>query len=154
MDNNTPQVQQQGPSRPIPDYAALKAEHDARFLEVLKREQEPNRKLLDEAIEAATPERLREMLRATIIEFDEAFEFVCSEMLVDENAPDDEDEDEDEEEEEAEAASVAPAASKRKIEYTTLRYEVCRQCNEEYDASDNTKERCVYHPGTFFLPYK
>lgn len=91
-------------------------------------------KLLSSAIEAATPERLRKTLQEMCNKSPEAFNLACSALLTN---PD------------ISAASggpnVAAAGKKRK------RFEMCFQCEKEYNVEDNHESSCVWHSGTFLF---
>jgi hypothetical protein len=81
---------------------------------------------LQKAIKSATHERLRIALLAICSKSEEASKLAGEELLV-----------------------QSSAAKKRKSddEDSTLRYEVCVQCKEEFDTTTNGPDSCQYHDG-------
>jgi hypothetical protein len=84
---------------------------------------------LDKAIDAATLERLRATLHLVCAKSEAASKLVSAALLV----PDD----------------AASTSRKRKAgeDDSTLRYETCVQCKEEYDTTTNDKYSCQWHDG-------
>ena len=132
----------------------------------------PSPQLLNNAIDDSTVTRLRTVLRDICNESPEAFKLVCDKLLIQGKVPkqapgrtaqrpinlddDDDDEDEDSEDSESDAedyddqsTTTAPqTGQKRGSAYAGPRYEICEQCNKEYDVL--LEEECVWHEGTSF----
>jgi hypothetical protein len=89
----------------------------------------PTSSQLDKAIDAATLERLRATLHFVCAKSKVASKLVSAALLV----PDD----------------AAGTSRKRKAgeDNSTLRYETCVQCKEEYDTTTNDKYSCQWHDG-------
>lgn len=85
-----------------------------------------NDALLD-AIDSATLKRVQTVLREVCLECPEALNLASKKLLV--------------------SPTEAPG-TKRKHD-STQRYEICVQCNEEYDTKDNQEDSCVWHSGMF-----
>jgi hypothetical protein len=78
------------------------------------------------AINSATLERVQTVLREICAQNPQAFELASAKLLV----PNRDD-------------------AKRKRDSThQQRYEICVQCEEEYDVLDNEQGACEWHPGT------
>jgi hypothetical protein len=98
------------------------------------------RALLSEAIQSSTDERLRVTLQRICDANPEAFEQASRELL-----------------EGPKSAVVGPTPAaqgqKRKLKYTRQRYEICSQCDEEYDVMENKKGEplCSWHEGMDLL---
>jgi hypothetical protein len=132
----------------------------------------PSLQLLNNAIDDSTISRLRTVLRDICNESPEAFKLACDKLLIQGKVPnqapgrtaqrpinldddeddDDEDEDEDEDEDSEDDVEEEPPLDpqpgrKRGRAYAGPRYEICEQCNEEYDVL--LEEECVWHEGTF-----
>jgi hypothetical protein len=86
------------------------------------------------AIDSATPERVRQVLREICATNPEAFRSACDKLLVANDA----------------AIALPDSDMKRKRETHQLRYEICVQCEEEYDVLDNEEGACEWHPGPYF----
>ncbi|EAT82605.1 hypothetical protein HBH56_112270 [Parastagonospora nodorum] len=84
--------------------------------------------VLHDAIDSATIDRLRTVLRAICTENTAAFKLACDHLLVVQGADGDTD-------------------TKRKRDERLQRFEICEQCQEEYDVLDNPDDACVWHPG-------
>ncbi|OAG03085.1 uncharacterized protein CC84DRAFT_1219992 [Paraphaeosphaeria sporulosa] len=104
------------------------------------------------AIQAATPDRLREVLTALCLEQRATFTATYQKLLVDESQQLDVGDSEDDA-----SASEAELPPKRRFPMPEgpapqlgnkrKRYEVCKQCDKEYDSLVNTKTSCIYHDG-------
>jgi hypothetical protein len=86
------------------------------------------------AIDSATPERVRQVLREICATNPEAFRSACDKLLVANDA----------------AVTLPGSDMKRKRETHQQRYEICVQCEEEYDVLDNEEGACEWHPGPYF----
>jgi hypothetical protein len=134
----------------------------------------PSQQLLNNAIDTSTIARLRIVLRDMCSESPEAFKLACDKLLVQGKDPkqvpgrtaqrpihledddDDDDEDEDEDENETDSdeedyedyynAKEPQGGQKRARTHAGQRYEICEQCNEEFDVLGG--EECVWHDGT------
>jgi hypothetical protein len=85
------------------------------------------------AIDTATIERLRNVLRHVIVNKD-AKDIVVKDLLVD-------------------SSKKRKSPSQDTVHQPTKkqkRYEVCTQCEEEYDVTENNSESCEWHPGSFY----
>ncbi|KAJ4355599.1 uncharacterized protein N0V89_003619 [Didymosphaeria variabile] len=110
---------------------------------------------LFDAIQSATADRVRVVLRDICIYQPTAFEAAYQKLLVDDGETFDVgDEEEDESAPEARASPKTPkrrvtkAAPNLQAGSKRRRYEICHQCDEEYDAVANARTSCVYHDGT------
>jgi hypothetical protein len=74
------------------------------------------------AIDSATLDRVRTVLREICTENPQAFQSACDKLLLN-------------------------VGTKRKRGPTQQRYEICVQCGEEYDVLSNNDKACVWHPG-------
>src|SRR5262245_10622715 len=121
---------------------------------ILTSDVNPQKALLTAAIQSCTQERLRKSFRYICDNCPDAFNLACERLLTayDDNAEvDDEDEsnpslsssgeddEEEEDEQHEEEPTPAPQGQKRKRAFTHQRYEVCCQCDKEYDILKNTK---------------
>jgi hypothetical protein len=104
--------------------------------------------LLENAIRNATSPRLVETLWEICQGSVEAFNLACDKLLVG-----DEDEEEQDEStkngtatEEAEEIDSAAVLQRKRV-LTRSRYEVCKQCHQEYDVEENGPDSCVFHDG-------
>ncbi|EJT69656.1 hypothetical protein GGTG_12540 [Gaeumannomyces tritici R3-111a-1] len=92
--------------------------------------------LLNEAIHTISADRLREFVRELCTTSETARKHFSDRLLVDlttedaDNTP---------------AEEGASTGQKRK--HTRQRYEVCEQCNNEYDVETNGPTSCVWHDG-------
>jgi hypothetical protein len=85
------------------------------------------------AIDTATIERLRNVLRHVIVNKD-AKDIVVKDLLVD-------------------SSKKRKSPSQDTVHQPTKkqkRYEFCTQCEEEYDVTENNSESCEWHPGSFY----
>lgn len=87
--------------------------------------------VLHNAIDSATIDRLRTVLRAICTENPAAFKLACDNLLVVQGADGNTD-------------------TKRKRDEPLQRFETCEQCKEEYDVLDNPDDACVWHPGKHY----
>jgi hypothetical protein len=74
------------------------------------------------AIDSATLDRVRTVLRDICAENPQAFQSACDKLLLN-------------------------VGTKRKRGPTQQRYEICVQCGKEYDVLSNNDKACVWHPG-------
>lgn len=83
---------------------------------------------LEEAIESASRARLQSVLRSICSDSKVASRLASKALLTHDDAS---------------------ASKKRKAgdEHSTLRYEMCIQCNEEFDTTTNDKYSCQWHEG-------
>jgi hypothetical protein len=81
---------------------------------------------LQEAIEFATHERLKKVLLSICSKSEEASKLAAEELLVQDSA-----------------------SNKRKPnnKHSALRYEMCRQCDKEFDTTTNGPDSCRWHKG-------
>lgn len=49
------------------------------------------------------------------------------------------------------AAAEAKWKAVHKLKRQRPRYAICRNCNEEFDITQNDRGGCVYHPGKFVI---
>ena len=115
-------------------------------------------------IDSATPDRLRTLLKNLSITSPANFESIQAELMLQhgalkrawsENDEDDDDEDNsddnsedsghDDESDYSDEQTNAPASRQR--------FEICEQCNEEYDVLHNDKKSCQWHEGKHHHPY-
>jgi hypothetical protein len=115
-------------------------------------------------IDSATPDRLRTLLKNLSTTAPANFESIQGELMLQhgalkrawsENNEDDDDEDNsgdssedsghDDESDYSDEQTDAPASRQR--------FEICEQCNEEYDVLHNDKKSCVWHEGKLHHPY-
>ncbi|KAF2825775.1 hypothetical protein CC86DRAFT_34829 [Ophiobolus disseminans] len=76
--------------------------------------------ILSTAIQSASLTRLQTVLQEICLESPEAYNLACQKLLV--------------------------SSGKRKRE-STHRYEICAQCKQEYDVTQNCSDACQWHPG-------
>jgi hypothetical protein len=88
--------------------------------------------LLD-AINSASPIRTRIVLIDICTQNPQACQLACDRLLL------------------GHKQSGHKSSAKRKRNTTRQRYEICKQCKEEYDVQDNPKDACIWHPGRFPL---
>jgi hypothetical protein len=81
---------------------------------------------LREAIKSATPERLRIALLAICSKSEEASKLASKELLV---------------------QSSATKKRKSDDEHSNIRYDICTQCEKEFDTTANGPESCQWHDG-------
>jgi hypothetical protein len=96
--------------------------------------------ILLQAIDSATHDRLRTVLREICIESPAAFKLACDKLLVGQAAIGD-----------ANGQANGEASTKRKRDEPLQRYEICEQCETEYDVLDNHEDACIWHPGKSIL---
>ncbi|KAF2276430.1 uncharacterized protein EI97DRAFT_458365 [Westerdykella ornata] len=104
-----------------------------------------SRSLLDEAIECATITRLQRTIREMCDRSDEALQVAREALLV---------RNEDEQKKEDVAKDLGPSSTnkrKRASGEMMKRYEICKQCKQEYDVTKNWPESCVWHRGLLFV---
>jgi hypothetical protein len=82
---------------------------------------------LFDAIDSATLDRVRTVLREVCAHNSEAFALASAKLLVQNREH--------------------PTDAKRKRDAHQQRYEICVQCEEEYDILDNDEGACEWHPG-------
>jgi hypothetical protein len=93
--------------------------------------------MLRDAIASANPKRVRDVLSTICNHLPQARDLACAELLV--NAA-------DESEEQMTSNKKRPSGS----EYTRQRYEICEQCEEEFDVVENDEdEGCEWHDGMY-----
>ncbi|PVH96153.1 hypothetical protein DM02DRAFT_599716 [Periconia macrospinosa] len=92
--------------------------------------QDNDRALLSSAIETATPSRLRKAFQEICDKSPEAFNLACSALLTKPGTA-----------AAAEGSNAASAGDKRK------RFEICIQCEKEYNVETNDEKSCVWHSG-------
>jgi hypothetical protein len=88
--------------------------------------------LLD-AIDSATLDRVRKVLKELCTSNPQAFDFACEQLLVP-----------------SQARSAPASDAKRKRDTMAThhqRYEICMKCKDEYDILDNPMGACECHPG-------
>ncbi|KAF2806286.1 uncharacterized protein BDZ99DRAFT_465926 [Mytilinidion resinicola] len=97
------------------------------------------------AIDAADPDRLRITLKRVCSLSNDTLELVCSELLVAEKAA-----------ESQKKASESggngkednsKALKRKRVEYNTIRFQTCIQCEQEFDATKNEEGCCRWHKG-------
>jgi hypothetical protein len=84
---------------------------------------------LQEAIKSATHERLRVTLLAMCSKSEEASKLASEELLV---------------------QSSATKKRKSDDEHSNVRYDMCTQCDKEFDTTANGPESCQWHDGKAF----
>lgn len=121
----------------------------------------PQASELNSAIQYATPERLREVVTSVCLENETIFKAVYQKLMVDSDEGFDlGDPADDESVAESEASdadherlalepNTAPIGPSPGVGNKRKRYEICDQCDKEYDVVANTKISCLYHRGTF-----
>lgn len=95
--------------------------------------QKAGQMILNAAIDSATPDRVRKVLKEVCADNPEAFEAACDKLLVDET-------------------TNGSSKRKRPDPNAEHRFEVCEQCECEYDVTDNPEKTCTWHPGKYTLP--
>jgi hypothetical protein len=90
-----------------------------------------DQKPLFHAIDSATLDRVQSVLREICSELPEAFKLASEKLLV------------------SDGGSNAGAKRKRDEDAKQQRYEICDQCDQEYDVLDNDEDACVWHSGKF-----
>jgi hypothetical protein len=91
--------------------------------------------VLFDAIKSATLKRTQTVLQEICTESSEAFDLACKKLLVNESDI------------EVDPEAEGKAGKKRKRDAMQQRYEICVQCEQEYDVSENWDEACRFHPG-------
>jgi hypothetical protein len=89
----------------------------------------PDHPALLEAINSANIDRIRTILREICTASPQAFQLACDKLLINH------------------AKSSSNSSAKKKRDPPQLRYEICQQCEEEYDVLDNVEDACTWHPG-------
>jgi hypothetical protein len=117
--------------------------------------------LLAAAIQDAQKERLVIVLKALVQRCRAAIPVIEEQLLTNDFESDAETEDSEENEESEEEEPDAPPAHilkrKRALSQTAAGpqkrklYEICEQCNEEYNVNENNKDSCCWHPGMLFV---
>jgi len=110
--------------------------------------------VLAEAIDLATPARVREVLKIVCGTL-EAFERASAYLLATRDEVPSENQDSDDDDDGSDSAIEkrgAKNALKRKTtrdeqDIYCVRYMTCENCNEEFDVTDNGAEDCVWHEG-------
>jgi hypothetical protein len=118
---------------------------------------------LHNAIDSATPERVRALLKHLSTTTPANFAYVQGELMLRPGAlkrarseeQDEEEEDEDEEEEDQDEEDDV-TESDYSDEQTDApvrrqRFNICEQCGEEYDVLHNKKKSCEWHEGEYIL---
>jgi hypothetical protein len=90
--------------------------------------QKAGQMILNAAIDSATLDRARKVLKEICAENTQAFEAACDKLLVNETAN-------------------GSAKRKRPDPSAQHRFEICVQCESEYDVTDNPEKACTWHPG-------
>ncbi|KAJ4296794.1 hypothetical protein N0V90_006842 [Kalmusia sp. IMI 367209] len=115
---------------------------------------------LSNAIDSATPDRLRAVLHKVSAEIPGAFAAISNELLLkpgalkraapwaDHSAGDEEDPGHEEDSDYSDEEPNAGPARKRR-----QRYEICGQCDKEYDVLLNGKTECRWHDGDLEVDY-
>jgi hypothetical protein len=93
--------------------------------------------LLD-AIDSISLHRARKVLIELCTESPQARQFLCDKLLVGHGQTSSKDDTE--------------AGPKRKRD-AQQRYEICKQCEEEYDILNNSQDACAWHPGKLSSVY-
>lgn len=97
------------------------------------------RALLEDAMSSATLDRLHATLKRVCKDSAEAFNIACDELLISPRMPlGNNKENED-------AGNIA--GQKRKRDFVTQRYEICEQCDQEFDVTKNKNDSCTWHEG-------
>lgn len=104
--------------------------------------------LLNEAIDAISADRLREFVRELCTTSEAARKHFSDRLLVAQALPVVDLTTEDADNKPAEGS----ASTERKRKHTRQRYEVCEQCNDEYDVETNGPTSCVWHDGSLKHP--
>ncbi|EJT82512.1 hypothetical protein GGTG_02485 [Gaeumannomyces tritici R3-111a-1] len=99
--------------------------------------------LLDEAIDAISANRLRDFVRELCTTSEAARKHFSDKLLVAQALPVIDLTTEDADNKPAEGS----ASTEQKRKHTRQRYEVCEQCNDEYDVETNGPTSCVWHDG-------
>jgi hypothetical protein len=94
--------------------------------------------ILFDAINSATLDRVQQVLREICTEDPVAFKLACDKLLVGQGAK---------------SQANSDISTKRKREGPFQRYEICEQCEEEYDVLDNPDDACIWHPGKFNMSF-
>lgn len=114
---------------------------------------DPTRTLLLNAIHSANLERVRTVLEEICNASLEAYNIACDRLLVelvDDTSSDpslDSEWKESELREESEDEKKAVDASKKRRKPLSQRFEICKQCKEEYDVGRNYDDACNWHEG-------
>jgi hypothetical protein len=85
------------------------------------------------AINSATLDRVQSVLREVCSKIPEASKLASEKLLVSDS----------------DGGSSAGVKRKREQRVTQQRYEICEQCEQEYDVSENYEGACVWHSGEF-----
>lgn len=113
-----------------------------------------HRELLNEAIESATTDRLRVTLKHMCNSSAEALRLASEQLLTHGPVEDESEDGSDEEFDNAtDTATSGPRGQKRGLDVTRPRYQVCIQCDEEYDVEENELEDdlCQWHEGMYII---
>lgn len=113
---------------------------------------DPNRALLLDAINSANLSRVRTVLTEICTTSTEAYKIACSRLLVElvDDASNDHSRSDDGEETKTDDKSSAPDASSTKKRKTLdQRFQICEQCDQEYDVGENYEDSCVWHTGEY-----
>ncbi|KAF2111595.1 hypothetical protein BDV96DRAFT_623661 [Lophiotrema nucula] len=108
----------------------------------------PSLDLLYEAIDTTSVDRLREFVRELCASSETGRKHFSDRLLLSEPIADNAPMAEDKENEPTEGGASTSQKRKRTEEYTVQqRYEMCTQCETEYDVSTNSSTSCVWHDG-------
>ncbi|EAT80976.1 hypothetical protein HBH56_164350 [Parastagonospora nodorum] len=110
------------------------------------------------AIDSATPDRLRTLLKNLITTSPANFESIQGELMLqhgalkrawseNDNDEDDEDDDDDSSEDSGHDNESDNSDGQTDAPANRQRFEICEQCNEEYDVLHNNKKSCQWHEG-------
>ncbi|CAI6340737.1 unnamed protein product [Periconia digitata] len=93
--------------------------------------------LLVQAIDTATIQRLQKTLKEICDQSPEAYNIARSKLLI------------------GTAVDANPSeGQKRKHELGVQRYEICEQCEKEYDVEENGEDACAWHAGDLEPDYE